>query len=93
MTESSPIYGATVTASKLNTARSSTLSGDVSGTTDFDGSSNVSISTALPSKFVNDSTFTCGIGNGADNVFDSFENEIKSQKSNILIKKFRIYFI
>ena len=45
-------------ASKLSTARSISLSGDVTGSTQFDGSTNVNITTALPDQSLTPGTYT-----------------------------------
>lgn len=45
-------------ASKLSNARSISLSGDVTGSTQFDGSTNVNITTALPNQSITPGTYT-----------------------------------
>lgn len=52
------ITGNAATASKLQTARTITLSGDISGSVSFDGSSDVSISTTLANSGVSAGTYT-----------------------------------
>jgi hypothetical protein len=52
------LNGNASTASKLQTARTVTLSGDVTGSTSFDGSSNVTITTTLANSGVAAGTYT-----------------------------------
>ena len=58
--EISPVVGNSDTATKLATARTITLSGDVTGSTSFDGSANVTITTALAANSVILGTDTTG---------------------------------
>jgi hypothetical protein len=57
-TFSGALNGNASTASKLATARTITLSGDISGSTSFDGSSNVTITTTLANSGVTAGTYT-----------------------------------
>jgi hypothetical protein len=52
------LNGNATTASKLQTARTITLSGDISGSASFDGSSDITISTTLPNSGVTAGTYT-----------------------------------
>ena len=50
---------AAATAVKLRTARSISLTGDVTGSTTFDGSANAAIACTLPNTGVSAGTYTC----------------------------------
>lgn len=79
-----------VSASKLETARTISLTGDVVGSADFDGSDNININITISEKKLADSILLYGLAYGFGNT-----KEIKSQKQLIeeqMLQNFKINY-